>query len=229
MLVRISQIRDRVRALCDLPTLTSQTSPTNATMLDLIQTSCSQFAGFVRSTADGSLHFVESVNLQTVSNFSRISLPTDCQSVTRLSWMKDGSNEVQLKLADIESMTNVPSMSWDSKIPTYKILGQTIEFYPTPTAEYDIRLYYSGSLAPQTYDSYIWCMDGWDQYITLQTCIYVRMRQQKKADDFQASLAQVAAQITKQLRRDINFSTIRDVRSNAIYDHISDRRYLWPF
>ena len=225
-LVQLSTLRDRVITLCDLPaTLDTTTSPTAAQMLDLLQVSASMLGALVSEAPGSAFHFAESATLATVANVASVSLPTSAADILRVSWLRDSNSEELLSMASIEQMTDRPSYGWGyAMLPTYRVVGQTIEFYPTPGAAYSIKVYHSTGLYPSTISSYIWCMNGWDQWMAVQCSTLVRARQQRACPELNMMLAQLERSIRSGFKRDIfGIQTARDVRSSPSgIDQLSD-------
>ena len=225
-LVQLSAIRDRVITLCDLPaTLDSTTSPTASQMLDLLQVSSSMLSGMVREFPGAAFHFAESTSLTTTSGVSGVSLPSDTSEVLRVAWARDAQTEIVLARATVEQMSDRPA-GWDAVVvPTYRVVGQTLEFYPTPSAALSVNVYYSTGLNPSSVDSYMWCMDGWDQWVAVHASTLVRSRQQRACPEFDAMLGMISQGIRRQFSRDLSPVQARDVRHSPIgYEQLADPR-----
>ena len=212
--VQLSTMRDRAIAMCDLPpTLDTTTRPTAAQILDFLQVSATLLGGLVKESPAGAFVFAESRDLTTTSGAPAVSLPTETSEVLRVSWLKDANTEVMLTLATVDEMRDRPT-GWEAAAPTYRVVGQTLELFPTPTGAYTLRVYYSSGIYPTSISSYVWCMDTWDQWIVTQTCIFVRAQQQRGAPEFEIALAALTQSIKNQLRRDrYGIKIVRDLRN----------------
>jgi hypothetical protein len=225
-LVQLSTIRDRVITLCDLPAaLDTTTSPTASQMLDLLQVSASMLSGMVREFPGASLHFAESSTLTTASGIASVSLPSSASDVLRVAWSRDATTEVLLQRATVEQMRPSPQ-GWDTAmVPTYRVVGNTLEFYPTPDGVYNISVYYSTGLYPSSTASYLWCMDGWDQWVAIHASTLVRARQQRACPELDMMLAQLGQGLRNQFKRDISPAQVRDVRCEPVgYEQLMDPR-----
>lgn len=219
-LVQLSTLRDRVITLCDLPaTLDTTTSPTAVQILDLLQTSASLLSGIVREIPGAAFQFAESSTIPTVANVAMVSLPTSASDLLRLSWLRDSETEVLLQRAGIEGMSD-RQPGWDSvTMPSYRVIGQTVELYPTPTAVYSLKAYYATGLYPSTISSYVLCMDGWDQWIAVHTATLVRARQQRLCPELDMMLMQLERSIRASFQRDIYGPAVaRDLRGSSMAD-----------
>lgn len=225
-LVQLSTLRDRVITLCDLPAvLDTTTSPTAAQILDLLQASCSMLSGIIREHPGASFHFADSDTLTTSAGIASVSLPTAASELLRVSWIRDSDSETMLVPATIEGMRDRPA-GWDSAtVPSYRVVGQTIELFPTPEAAHSIKVYYSTGLYPSAITSYVWCMDGWDQWIAVHTSTLVRARQQRACPELDMMLAQTGQSIRSQFRRDYGVSRVRDLRGSDVIRTLDP--WLW--
>lgn len=223
--VSLTTMQNRVINLCDLPTTLDSTTPvTSAAMLDLLQTSCTLLAGILATSNLANFHFAESDELSTVADTSSMSLPTEASDVLRVSWLKDSETEILLNPATIDQMQSRPT-GWNSQRPTYRIVGQTLEFFPTPEAAYTVKVYYSTGIYPTSLATNVWCQDGWDQWIVLQTCALVRARQQKACPEFEGPLGQLTGAILAKLNRDRSgIHVARDMRNGTQDYWITDPR-----
>ncbi len=216
--VAVSTIQSRVCTLCDLPAPTSDTSVTANAMLDLLKVSCSLLAGIVSSEYPGEMYFATSSTLTTVAGVPLVSTPSNFSDLLRLTWQKSDSEEIPLLRATPETMRAWPESWGDSECTEiyYRFSGSAIELFPTPDAAYTLNIHYSTGLYPASTASTFIARDGWDQWITLQTCVLVRARQQKDATDFVMALEKLEAAIRRQIKRDrYGVRQIRDLRGDA--------------
>jgi hypothetical protein len=219
--VALSTIQARVITLCDLPeTLDTDTPVTSAQMLDFLKLACSLLGGIVKEYA-AEMYFTTSGQLSTVADTPTVALPSGFSQLQRLVWLRSDTEELELVPATVEHMAAHPR-SWgasETVLIAYRIVGQTIELYPTPDAVYTLKAHYSTGLYPADINASFVAQDGWDQWVTLYTCLLVRKRQQKDASDFMLALygpdgrSGVEGNVRKQLKRDrAGVRRVRDVR-----------------
>lgn len=214
--VSLTTIRERVRQICDLPPFTSSSSVTDAAVLDFIRTAVALLAGIVKERS-GELYFVQSTDIATANGVATLPLPTNFDHLIRIAWIKSAQEEIQLELASSDEFEAYPNR-WGAVRPRYRLVGQNIELYPTPDAVYTIRVYHSTGLYPTLVSDSIVCRDGWDQWVTLQTAVLVRSRQQKDASDIAIMLGKCEQDVRAELKRDrFGLRQIRDHR--GLYAH----------
>ncbi len=236
--VTVSTLVERVRQLCDLPPFTTDTPVTSAAILDLIRTSLSMLGGIVREYSDEELLTTSSL-LSTQANVPVVSLPVAFSDLVRLSWVKSDTIELLLDRAGVQEWS--PNTwgawsSWDGNgVPKYRVMGaNVIELYPTPTAVYSLRAYYSTGIYVSSTGDVVTMRDGWDQWVVFNTCALVRQRQQKSAEDpgpggFIAQRDYVEQSIRRQMKRDRwGSAKIQDKRSRA-WDPRTRRQLPWRY
>ena len=233
--VALSAIQSRVCTLCGIEdTLSSSTSPTDTAMLDFLKVAAEMLAALVGERAH-EMYFATTGTLTTTPATPTVSLSTltNFSDLLKLSWQKSESEEIFLELAQVDDMRAWPANWGDAECvrPTYRMMGSSIALYPTPDAAYTLNVTYSTGLYPTTTASQFTARDNWQLWLTYQTCLLVRARQQKDATDFRIMLygpdgqSGIDGSIRKQLRRDkVGVRRVRDVRSPVI----RGQRDPWP-
>lgn len=212
--VLVSDIQERVRTLCDLPAYTTTTPITSAMILDYVTVSANLLGALVKE-ASSEMYFVSSSTLTTTAGVAFVSVPSGFADLLRLSWQKSSSQDIPLDVADVDAFDAYPQ-AWGNRVPQYRLIGQTIQFYPTPDAAYTLNCYYSTGLRPTSASDSLVLRDGWDLWIGLQAAVFVRMRQQKEASDITAMLGKVESDLKRQLHRDrFGPRQVRDLRGYA--------------
>jgi hypothetical protein len=236
-LVTVSTLAERVRQLCDLPVYDTETTVTSAAVLDFLQVSFCELAAIAKeyTTADMLTSFG---TLTTTATVSTVSMPTNFSDLVRISWLKDSTTEIDLEKANPNEFRAAPnggySSGWDGYgTIRYRLMGPaTIELFPTPNAAFTLRLYYTTGIYVTATSDVVMMRDGWEQWVVLNACGLVRMRQQKTADDpgpgnFFAQRDKKEMDIRRQLKRDkFGINRIRDERSN---DQQRRAREPWRF
>lgn len=208
--VLVSTIQERVRQLCDLPPYTTDSPITSAAILDFVATSTTMLAGLVKERSS-ELYFVAPVDLTTQKNVATIALPQNFGALIRLAWLKSSAEELELEIASADEFRAYPK-AW-TVAPRYRLIGETLEFFPTPDAAYTVRLYHSTGLYVTAANQSLVLRDAWDQWIVLQTAVLVRARQQRDASDFAAALAKLESALGPQMARDrFGVRRVRDLR-----------------
>lgn len=223
--VLVSAIQERVRQICDLPTFTTNSPITSACILDFVKVAAELLAALVGEAASAELYFAAPTQLSTQAGVGFVSLPTGFTSLVRLSWQRTSLEDIALDVASADFFEDWPN-GWSSVVPRYRLIGETIQLFPTPTAVYTLNAYYSTGLSPTAASDQLVLRAGWDLWIALQTAMLVRVRQQKDASDFAVLLGKSEADIRRQLKRDrFGVRRVRDVRSGG--DHGYPRNGRW--
>jgi hypothetical protein len=212
-LVTVSTIQERVRALCKLPALTANTPITTVAMLDFLQAACRKLGALVKERS-GENYLTSSGPLTTTAGISIVSLPPQCSDLLRLAWRRSEAEEIELTRANPDEMQAYPSAWGDGWAVQYRLVGNALEFFPTPDGAYNLRIYYSTGLYVTSTSDQFMCRDNWDQWIALYTCRLVRAAEQKACPEFDMMFAEVDSDVRAQLRRDhFGPRQARDVRS----------------
>lgn len=223
--VTVSTLAERVRQLCDLGDYTTDTTITQACILDFLQVSLTELAAIAKEYTTEQM-LTSSGTLTTTASVSTVSVPTNFSDLVRLSWMKDATTEIDMIKADSNQFQAAPygssSSGWGGYGEIrYRIMGPaTIELFPTPDAAYTLRLYYTTGIYVTATTDTVMMRDGWEQWVVFNTCGLVRMRQQKTAEDlgpgsFFTQRDKKEMDIRRQLKRDkFGVNRIRDVRTD---------------
>lgn len=222
--ILVSTMQERARVMCGLPAFSTDTTVTTANILDFAKSACAMLGGIVKEYG-GEWHTATSSALTTVAGIEVISVPSQLSELLSLKWQKSDSEEIDLSYAALDEMRAHPS-AWNDGYPIrYRLVGQTITFFPTPDDEYTLNAFYTTGLYPTAASDSISCRDGWDQWIALQMAIMCRGVQQKACPEFEMQLEKVESSIRRQLKRDRNgIRQARDVRGGEWREMARARR-----
>jgi hypothetical protein len=222
--VPVSAIQERVRVLCDLPVYTTDTPITVDVILDFVKVATELLAAIV-GEASAELYFATSAQLTTTPGIELVSVPAEFTSLLRVSWLKSAHEDIGLEVASVDHFEAYPN-AWHNVVPRYRLIGQTIQLFPTPDAAYTLNVYFSTGLSPTSAADLLVLRAGWDLWIGLQTAILVRARQQKDASDFSMLLGKVENDLRRQLKRDRwGIRRVRDMRRGG--DGAAPRNGRW--
>lgn len=221
--VTVSDLQERVRIDCGLPAYTSSTNITSTYVLDFIRRSAQKLAGLIQQSGAGEHYLTLNTDLATVANIPVVSLPTNTIDVVRLAMLFDGDREMQLHVAPLGDWDPDNHYWGTDTVPSYRVIGNTITLFPTPTGVRTIRCYYTVGFTVSSTSDTLALRPNWDEYIVANTCVLVRNRQKEDATEFLRSLAMCEAAITSQLKRDrAGIRQVRDVR-----EPVFGRRSWW--
>ncbi|HYC53624.1 MAG TPA: hypothetical protein VEL28_01625 [Candidatus Binatia bacterium] len=229
MLVPVSDLIERVRLDCDLPTFDANTHVTATAVLDYIRRGASKLAGLIQEVGASEQYLTLSTTLTTTPNIATVSLPANTNDVQRLAIVIDSNREIQLEVAPLDGWD--PGPAWWSdpwQVPRYRLIGNTITLFPTPTTARDIRAYYTIGFTVTSTADILALRPNWDEVIVSYACTLVRNRQNKDAGEFRAAYGESTTNLVRQIRRDRNgINQIRDVRHDA-FGPCGRRGWYWP-
>lgn len=213
----VSDIIERVRSRCGLPTFTTETNITTADILSFVQESARALGGLLE---DESWHFVTTTTLYTVADFELVSLPVNTASIIALHWDRGDGSPVPVRMANLETArpaTSEPA-GWDACAPTYRLVGQTIELFPVPTAVESLVLRYSTGLFVADASDTIMGQVEWDSWVIYDCCCKVRERQEKDPGTFVGERAVIEQRLVRRARKRDRGGVrqVRDVRGALV-------------
>lgn len=229
VLVPVSDLIERVRQDCDLPTFDANTHVTATAVLDYIRRGASKLAGLIQEAGASEQYLTLSTTLTTVPNIPVVSLPANTNDVQRLAIMIDSNREVQLEVAPLDGWDPGPAW-WNDpwQVPMYRLIGNTVTLFPTPTTARSIRAYYTVGFTVTATSDILSLRPNWDEVIVAYACIMARNRQNKDASEFRAAYAEATDSVRRQARRDRNaIHQIRDVRADG-FGPVGRRGWYWP-
>jgi hypothetical protein len=215
ILVQVSELVERVRLDCGLPTYSSDTNITSAAVLDFVKRSAQKLSGIVQRAGADQHYLTTTASLATTAGVAVVSLPVNTMNVIRVG-MTVGGHDVQLEPA--------PIGDWDpaggdyltsllDAVPRYRLIGNTLTFYPTPNYVRPLTVYYTLGFTVSALSDYLALQAFWDEYIVNNCNVLVRNRQEKAAAEFAEERDRNEGAIVQQIRRDrAGVRQIRDVR-----------------
>lgn len=215
LLVTVAELQERFRVECDIPAFTTDTHVTTAMALDYVKLSAQKLAGLIQEAGGDEQYLTLSTNLSTVADIPVVSLPANTADVIRLAMVVGGDREVQMTIAPLDWWDPGPAF-WiePENVPMYRIIGNTVTLFPTPTSVRTIRAYYTVGFTVTLTTDILALRSNWDEYIFQDCCCRVRRRQNKDGSDFKEERDRAEASIRRQLMRDrAGVHQIRDVRS----------------
>lgn len=205
----VSDVQESVRVRCGLPAYTTNTNITTAMILAMVQESARDLSGLLNEM---DWYFVTTDALATLANIPLVSLPTNFAQLLRLTWDRDANWRYDIPLANLEQVPTSPAVSWESCLPSYRLVGNTLEFFPTPTAVYALELRYStGAFVASAADT-LYGQVGWDTWIVYNCCCIVKQRQGEDYAAFAAERDRKMLEIRGQRRDHSGVKQPRDVR-----------------
>ena len=213
----VSDIQERVRVRCGLPAYTANTNVTTAMILSMVQESARDLSAIVN---ESDWYFATKTNPTTAANVATVALPANFGKLLSLSWVKSSNQVLKLDPANLEEVRpGVAGATWETRIPEYRLAADAIEFFPTPTAVYNLELRYTTGMVVASAGDTLVGQNGWDTWIVYNCCCIVRERQEKEHSDFERARDKKLVEIQLSAKRDPNgIKQPRDVRSGPAYD-----------
>jgi hypothetical protein len=218
----VTDIQERVRVRCDLPVFTANTKVTTAMILAMVQESARDLSGILD---DAEWYFVTTAQLNTAAGIASISLPVNFAALQRLCWRKSSNEVLELNTANLNDVHPLESgLTWASCVPGYRLVGNTLEFFPTPDAVYALELRYStGAFIASAADTLMGQV-GWDTWIVYNCCCIVKQRSGEDYSAFAAERSRIEEKIQNKRRDRTGIVQPRNVRDCP---DPNDRDYGW--
>jgi hypothetical protein len=214
LLVTVAELQESARVLTDIPAFTTDTHVTTAMALDFVKKSAQKLAGLIQEAGADEQYLTLSTTLSTTAGIPTVSLPANTMDVIRLAMVVGGDREVQMSIAPLDWWDPGPAF-WiePENVPMYRVIGNTVTLFPTPTSVRTIRAYYTVGFTVVTTADILALRNNWDEFIVQDVCVRIRNRQNKDASAERAERAEAEAAIRRQLPRDrAGVRQIRDVR-----------------
>ena len=210
--VTLNTLKETVRQRLDLPTFSTSTFVSTATVEAMLNASLQTYYGLCQEL-DAADWYTYQQNISTVPNQgyvdvadkATLGLSVDFVNLRALYWVRNNDAlPVQLDRAEQDSwgMFSMPARAWDGYKPRYALMRQRIYFFPVPAATYALSLWYTGAPADlvagtDTFEG----GPGWEEYVVADVCAKIR----DKEDDAHSWLQKreaVVERMKSQLERD---------------------------
>lgn len=117
-----------------------------------------------------------------VSSYDFVNLQHPVMDIKKVAWLKEATFSVPLRRAGVDDWYRygITAKSWSSSTPTYRMVGNKIEFYPIPETGVQIILSYVGSLNTSTTTNWeVYMANGWRKWIVADVCRKVSIAENK--------------------------------------------------
>lgn len=216
----VVDIQERVRVRCDLPTFTTNTKITTAMILAMVQESARDLSGIMN---DAEWYFVTTAQLNTVAGVPYVSLPLNFAAMQRLCWQQSSNVVIELEPANMEYVHPTEAgLQWESCRPKYRLVGNTLEFFPTPQAVYALELRYSTGVFIASAADTLMGQVGWDTWIVYNCCCIVKQRSGEDYSAFAAERERIERKIENKRRDPNGVTQPRDMQGCADNPFVRD-------
>jgi hypothetical protein len=213
----VTDIQERVRVRCGLPTFTANTNITIDMILSMVQESARDLSGLLNEM---DWYFVDNEPLTTTASVHSVSLPSNFAQLLRLTWTRDANWIYDVPLANLEQVPAASVLNWENCPPSYRLVGDALWFYPVPTAAYNLDMLYSTGAFLADASATLMGQVGWDTWIVYNCCCIVKQRQDEEYGAFAQERASKLLEIRGQRRDHAGVKQPRDVRYSG--------RGMWP-
>jgi hypothetical protein len=227
ILVPVSTLHERTRVDCDLPTYTSNSNITLAMILDYTQRAAQKLAAHIQQYGSDEKYLTLSTTLTTTPSVATVTLPTNTLDVERVSMVIDTNRETLMYPAPLEDWSPGTTMFDPEQVPSYRVIGNTLTLFPTPTTARTLRVYYSVGFTVSSTADVLALRPNWDEFIVQYQNMLVSLRQGKATGQFQQFFADAGLAIMGQLKRDrAGPRQVRDLRTDMAMQGWRGRRGL---
>lgn len=217
ILVPVSTLHERTRVDCDLPTYTTNSNVTLAMILDYTQRAAQKLAALIQQHGSDEKYLTLSTTLATTPSVSTVTLPSNALDVERVSMIIDTDRETLMYPAPLEDWRPGTTLFDPEQVPSYRVIGNTLTLFPTPTTARNLRVYYSVGFTVSSTSDILALRPNWDEFIVQYQNMLVCLRQGKDATRFQQFFADAGLAIMNQLKRDrAGPRQVRDLRNDAM-------------
>lgn len=224
--ILVSEVLEECRVRLGSPPFTSNTAITSAAALNMIKFSARRLGALVRR-AFGSDYFCKPGTIATQAGLNMVSLPADFSDLRQIAWVRDDGISIPLELASVDQWLaqGEEPVSW-SCAPVYRLMGNTIQFFPCPSDVYTLSIYYDGGIyVTATTDVFV-IQPGWEEWLINDFCVKYRQFENKDSTDYQRerAIAQEAILVEAAQRDRFKTFEVRDLWSDG---NVIDSRSLW--
>lgn len=217
ILVQVSTLHERTRVDCDLPTYTTNSNVTLATILDYTQRSAQKLAALIQQYGSDEKYLTLSTTLTTTPSVATVTLPSNTLDVERVAMVIDANRETLMFPAPLEDWSPGTTLYDPDQVPSYRVIGNTLTLFPTPTTARTLRVYYSVGFTVSSTSDVLALRPNWDEFIVQYQNMLVCLRQGKSPGQFQQFFGDAGLAIMGQLKRDrAGPRQVRDLRDDAI-------------
>lgn len=219
----IADLITDVASLTNSPAFSATTRITSTQVTYWLSQAARSYSALMRQRFPDDRELIQTAVISTVPNLRLASLPSDCGEVHSVVWQR-GTNDYVLLESFSQGDLAVAlesGQTWDSDVcvPRYRLAGQTIEFFPTPTTAESIELYYTTHLS--TGGATVIAKLDFDKWITLDVAIRVCTAKSMgpRTAEFEQKKALLENDMLSRARaRDVNkVTTIRDTRAERYF------------
>lgn len=187
----VTAVRDKVVQRCNLPSLSTSTTPKLAYVNSVIIQAFDQLTTKLRN-GFGDDWFVRSEVITLQAETNELDVINDfTQPVARIknvSWMRDEQTVVPVHRADRGQVFRrgaVPQ-SWEGyATPLYRATGENVVFYPTPATDVILFVQYSTGLAiADDLGSTILVYPGWEEWVINEACRVIKVGLDQRSDGY---------------------------------------------
>lgn len=211
----VAEITANVATLTGSPTFTASTRVTSTTVAYWFSQAVRAISALLRQKFPDDRDLVQIAVSSLPADTQGLALAANAGEVHAVMWIRDADNYVLLNHAAQDDVVRIPSQDWRQERPTYRIEAEFLLFYPPPSEDVLIEVYYTVN-AP--YGVTLQARCDVDQWIALHIAEKVALAKKQSPIPFAQARAAIENDLLSHEReRDANaIDTIRDVRGEAL-------------
>lgn len=166
----VTDILADVARRANVPAFTTTTNVTTAQATGWLVQSARSLSALFRQKLGEDNDFIQQGTLTVQANVGLASLPSNCGEVHALLWVRSTSDYRLLDAADLDQFEDLQTgdiRKWtDGPAPTYRLMGNTVTFFPPSSEEETVLIYYTTHLDLTGQTSFFARLDA-DLWLTL--------------------------------------------------------------
>lgn len=212
----VSEIVADIATLTGSPTFTSLTRVTDTQVTYWLAQAVRALSALFRQHHCDDRELVQSTTLNTSAGIGFVSLPTNTGEVQAVIWARGTNDYVLLKSATQSDLVERDTGGWESTEPVYRLQGETITFYPTPTKVHSVEVLYTNHYTTPLGATVSMRVDS-DKWLALDVACNVAIAKKQSDAPFQQRKALLENDLLSPDRgKDPNaVLTIRDTRAES--------------
>ena len=171
------------------------------------------FSALLRQYHAEDRDLITSVALNTVASQAFVTMPATFGELNAVLWARGVNDYVLLRKANQSDLVERDPSGWDAVDPVYRLEGETIAFYPTPTKVHPLQVFYTNHLATPLGASIASRVDA-DRWLALDVAVRVATAKRQPTAEFQQQKALIEDDLLSFARNrdEDEVITIRDTR-----------------
>lgn len=220
----VAEITADVATLTNSPPFSATTRITSTEVTYWLAQAVRSLSALLRQHHINDHELLQTAALATVNGVNVVSLPSNCGEVHAVLWARGANDYVLVRKALQDDLAERSAGGWTAIEPVYRLEGETLAFYPTPTAVHALQLFYTHHVATPLGATIQMRVDC-DRWLALDVACRVQTAKNKPDANLQQQKALLENDLLNPDRgRDPNaVETIRDTRAQSALSYFRRR------